>query len=172
LSGSLDGARQFSLVFSACSGLPPWSNFTIICYETPQCLCLLVINHCAFIDTELAFSRASEETPHTRLCFIICRMVTHFIYSSKYLLNQFVLVISFESRRVHVFFSIIQHDHLIGYDLGSRMFVSFLVLPMASLQATFYVNQAIFKEILFTDFSQVAPGNHIEPLGLRPMLTI
>src|SRR5258708_34207242 len=44
------------------------------------------------------------------------------------------------------------------------MALALFIFPATRLQATFDVNLLILLQVRFADFSEIAPGNHVEPL--------
>src|SRR3990172_5652144 len=65
-----------------------------------------------------------------------------------------------------------QHHHLVRNEFHAGVFLAFLVIPAAGLQASFDVDLLSLKQILLASFGKITPGDHIEPLGFTVTLTI
>src|SRR5260370_39187610 len=68
--------------------------------------------------------------------------------------------------------SFTQHHHLVGHDLHTGMFLTFLIIPASGLQASFNIDLLSLYKMLLADLGKLAPGYHLEPLRFPVTLAI
>jgi hypothetical protein len=64
------------------------------------------------------------------------------------------------------------HDHFRCDDLDGGVFNALLIFPATGLETALDINLLALGQVLFADFGQVTPGNHVEPFGIRMTFTV
>jgi len=58
-----------------------------------------------------------------------------------------------------------EHDHIACAYFGGLTLITFLIVPLAGLQASFDIDELAFGQILVADFSKPVPCNDGMPFG-------